>query len=67
MACTLTSKKQMSHDNTFQKKTHLFKEEVLPSVDKDNATGQLEKHFSPTGICVETFTISRIIILAIIA
>lgn len=49
------------------KKTHFFKEEVLPSVDKDNATGQLEKHFSPKGICAETFTISRIIILAIIA
>ena len=64
MACTLTTKKQMSH-NTFQKK-HLFKE-VFPSVDKDNATGQLEKHFSPMGICVETFTISGIIILAITA
>lgn len=48
VAYTLTIRNEMSHGNIFQRK-HLFIEEVLPSVDKDNATGQLEKRFPGTG------------------
>lgn len=42
----------MSCGNTFQRK-HLFVKDVLPFVDKDNAFGQLEKHFPGMGICDE--------------
>lgn len=38
----------MSCGNTFQRK-HLFIDKVLPSVDKDNATAQLVKHFPGIG------------------
>lgn len=44
VAYTRTIRNEMSCGNKFQRK-HLFIEEVLPSVDKDNATTPLEKHF----------------------
>lgn len=48
VAYTLTIRNEMSQGNTFQRK-RLFIDEALPSVDKGNATGQLEKHFPGMG------------------
>ena len=48
VAYTLTIRNELFRGNTFQRK-HLFIDKVLPSVDKDNATGQLEKDFTGMG------------------
>lgn len=41
-------RKQGSHGDIFERK-YLFVEGVLPSVGKDNVTGQLEEYFPGMG------------------